>query len=512
MKKKYILAALALGLSISAKVMAQVPSYVPTSGLVGWYPFTGNANDESTLGTNGTVNAAVLINDRFSSANNAYYFNGVNSNIDLGINSSINSISNAFSISYWINPETNGGVLIANYSSQGVPVSSVWRINSAFNASGNVCFSYLQSTTWQGLTTNPLILNLNTWYHCVYTRSGSTANIYINGVLVSSNTSLANGNLSNPTSPAATTKFGYNFPSSTDYYKGQMDDVGFWNRVLTQSEITALYNSTNCIQPTANITPQGSTNFCQGGFVTLAASTANGNTYQWYVNNNAIGGATSANYVASQSGDYTVVVSNGGCNTTSSAITVTVNTLPSVGLGVLGSFTNINATSIVLSGSPASGTYTGAGVSGNLFNPLNAGLGAHSIFYNYSDGNGCAGTAHTSTIVYDTLGNVCTISVTDTLVINTSVTGINPPNNINTIKVFPNPANDHITINYGNFAMMNGYTLKITNVLGQVIFTTPINQQSSYIDLSTWNGNGIYFVQILDTQNNIIENRKIVLQ
>ena len=41
--------------------------------------------------------------------------------------------------------------------------------------------------------------------------------------------------------------------------------------------------------------------------------------------------------------------------------------------------------------------------------------------------------------------------------------------NLNTIKVFPNPANDHITINYGNFASMSGHTLKITNNLGQVV-------------------------------------------
>jgi len=82
---------------------------------------------------------------------------------------------------------------------------------------------------------------------------------------------------------------------------------------------------------------------------------------------------------------------------------------------------------------------------------------------------------------------------------------------LNTIEVFPNPAYDHLTINYGNFASMSGYELKITNQLGQVVFTTPINQQSSYIDLATWTGNGIYFLQLIDPQNKSIENRKIVM-
>ena len=110
--------------------------------------------------------------------------------------------------------------------------------------------------------------------------------------------------------------------------------------------------------------------------------------------------------------------------------------------------------------------------------------------------------------VYDTL----LTTVTDTLVINTQITGINPPNNLNTLKVFPNPASTHITIDYGNFNAMSGYTLTIVNSIGQPVFTTPINQQTSYINLSTWTGNGIYFVQLIDPQNNTIENRKIVIQ
>jgi len=136
-----------------------------------------------------------------------------------------------------------------------------------------------------------------------------------------------------------------------------------------------------------------------------------------------------------------------------------------------------------------------------------------------STGIGCLDTSNIATIqindtcintiiVYDTIYT----TVIDTLVINTIITGLNPPNNLNTIKVFPNPTNDHITVDFGNFATMNGYTLKITNSIGQIVFTTPVNQQSSYVDLSTWGGNGIYFVQIIDTQNNTIENRKIVLQ
>ena len=111
-------------------------------------------------------------------------------------------------------------------------------------------------------------------------------------------------------------------------------------------------------------------------------------------------------------------------------------------------------------------------------------------------------------------GNICyqTITVTDTLLINMGITGFNPLTYNNTIKIFPNPTNDHITIDYGNFASLSGYQLKIINSLSQNVFQTNITQQSDYLSLNTWGGNGLYFVQIIDPQGNIIDIRKIVLQ
>jgi hypothetical protein len=113
-----------------------------------------------------------------------------------------------------------------------------------------------------------------------------------------------------------------------------------------------------------------------------------------------------------------------------------------------------------------------------------------------------------SATIYDTTY----VTVTDTLLINTSVTGVTPPNNLNTIRVFPNPASTHITIDYGNFAIMNGYQLVIENSIGQQVFQTNITQQSDYLSLATWGGNGLYFVHIIDPQGNTIDIRKIVLQ
>jgi hypothetical protein len=64
-----------VGVALTTQTLfAQVPSYVPTNGLVGYWPFSGNANDASGNGNNGTVNGATLTTDRFGSINNSYQF------------------------------------------------------------------------------------------------------------------------------------------------------------------------------------------------------------------------------------------------------------------------------------------------------------------------------------------------------------------------------------------------------------------------------------------------------
>ena len=50
---------------------------IPTSGMVSYYPFNGNANDESTNNFNGTVIGASLTFDRFNQPNSAYNFDGI---------------------------------------------------------------------------------------------------------------------------------------------------------------------------------------------------------------------------------------------------------------------------------------------------------------------------------------------------------------------------------------------------------------------------------------------------
>jgi hypothetical protein len=255
----------------------------------------------------------------------------------------------------------------------------------------------------------------------------------------------------------------------------------------------------NPVPLTPTISASGSTTFCQDGSVVLSSSSTTGNTWS--------NGAATQSITVTNGGSYSVTVSNGNCSVTSSSTVVTVNPVPSVILTPINNYIDVNSSPIQLNGTPNGGTFSGLGVVGSIFYPATAGLGNNTITYNYTNNSGCSNSDNQSIIVYDITGSTCS-----TLTISLPILGLTSPNNLNTITVYPNPAHTNITIDFGNFIIMNGYTIKIDNSLGQQVYTGSINQQSSNIDLSTLSGAGIYYLSIIDPQSNTVAVRKIVLQ
>jgi hypothetical protein len=351
-KKSVLLTALAIAGFALTTLAQTVPNYVPTNGLVGWWPFNGNAIDESINTNDGTVNGATLTTDRFGNVNNTYSFNGISDYIEVIHNSSL-TFSNAVSYSFWINipdysfnttgaPERNAIGMQRTSSSSGFQ----WETNDQIGTPGTPQF-YLNDGSAVAQYEDITALNLNSWIHLVGTYDGTTLKLYSNNVLLG--TSTGSLNLSSITQNLYFGKEG----ALGRFFKGKLDDIGIWNRALNQQEITGLYNANVCFQ---------------------------------------------------------------------------------------------------------------------------------------------------------------TITVTDTLLINTNITGFNPVTYQNTIKIWPNPTNDHITIDNGNLANLTGHQIKISNALGQQVFQSAITQQQFYVNMSTWGGNGIYFVNLINAQGVTIETRKIVLQ
>src|SRR6218665_583898 len=84
----------------SYEALSQVPPYVPANGLVRYWGFNGNTNDESGNNNHGTATNVTLTTDRFGNANSAYQFNGINSRISTA-NAFFNAGWESFTISCW---------------------------------------------------------------------------------------------------------------------------------------------------------------------------------------------------------------------------------------------------------------------------------------------------------------------------------------------------------------------------------------------------------------------------
>jgi len=243
MKTIQTLTALLLFCSCSLNVVSQdMPEYVPTDGLIGWWGFAGNALDASGNENDGTVNGAMLTADRFSNADNAYSFNGTSDYIEVADTPDLRLAGTDFTFSFWvnINSYTNPATALLIKRSSGN--LNGWMLS----ANGN--YSYrMELKTSQGA--DPSIfsdstLSLGVWHHvAIVYKQADTIDYFIDGIL---STSLSSGGIYFSDNCTAPMRFGQdsNTPSGNYFINGAMDDIGIWNRALTDQEVSNLFLAT----------------------------------------------------------------------------------------------------------------------------------------------------------------------------------------------------------------------------------------------------------------------------
>ena len=176
----------------------------------------------------------------------AFQFNGTNAYVQLPNNSM--NFNTDFSISVWSNFQGISGVvqsLISNLTSNGS------------NAFGFLMYYYNHDLTFQisnnsgntllAYNTSALV---NSWKNIVVTRKASTGTkIYIDGVLVASNLDTRNPSYAATMTPSiGAANYGPTYSNLVQYYCGnntKLDEIGVWNKELTATEVTELYNSGN---------------------------------------------------------------------------------------------------------------------------------------------------------------------------------------------------------------------------------------------------------------------------
>ena len=90
---------------------------------------------------------------------------------------------------------------------------------------------------------------------------------------------------------------------------------------------------------------------------------------------------------------------------------------------------------------------------------------------------------------------------------NEGVVSIEEQKYMSNVQIYPNPTNSTIAVNIENKANTKGYKIEINNLLGQIVYVNSINNS---IDLSSLGNKGVYFVKVLDENNNVVDVQKVV--
>ena len=215
------------------------------SGLVAYYPFNGNANDESGNGNDGTVFGATLTTDRFNQQNEAYSFN--QNYIQVRDSSILRS--KALSISVWIAPSST-------LSTQMV-IGKINRQNASGEQyalvldppDGKIRFALKQNSScnpnigWQQVSTDSSV-EIVEWTHIVGTFEDSIHKIYHNGTLVLE-TSLSQPGIDSCS--GGDIQIGAWWQGGFQYFEGKIDEIRIYKRAITSEEVASLFNGTTSI-------------------------------------------------------------------------------------------------------------------------------------------------------------------------------------------------------------------------------------------------------------------------
>ncbi len=242
MKKCIILFSIQLFLGLSLFSQINLDSL-----LVAYYPFNGNANDESGNGNNGIVTGAIPVEDRFGNPDAAYSFNGFSDNIEFG--DVFNDVFLPFAISVWIHKEQVGPPFQNIFKSDNYPGTGTnyyygfWLTTVDDTEQPTVSVSYCDGgepdIAHRRTKSSTSTIYLNQWVHIAINVNGPTdMAIYFNAFDVGGTYSGSGGNMVHSD---WTANIGRNTLPPNIYFNGILDDVRIYDRILTPDEITALY-------------------------------------------------------------------------------------------------------------------------------------------------------------------------------------------------------------------------------------------------------------------------------
>ena len=491
MRRIYNLVTLLLFVNLA---FAQIPNYVPTSGLVAYYPLDGNGNDLSGNNNNLTqFGTPAASPDRNGNASGAYNFTSTTSYFQVAAPSFTFAPTDSFTVSMWMFKSTATGGVGVMYGTQ-TNNNFIWNLQSGasaiqfgVNKQGSAWF-WAQDTYLPG-----------SWYHMVGVYQGGSMTFYVNGAAVGTNLYTHTGALT------ANLPFWIGRGVAGNQFNGTIDEVAVWNRALSAVEIGILYAGCGPLiftQPT-NQTQNILSN------ATFSTNATSNSTYQWQEDNGSgwadisnggqYSGTTSvllsiSNLTSANNGSqFRCLITNGACLDTSDVASLTVECINLISAQPMdvGAYVN-TSTTISIGAQNATSSFqwqrfvSGFWVdvsNGGQYNGANTSTLAIADLTMNNNGNqfrclvALAGCQDTSA--------VANLTVTD----NSSVEELENQ----FFNFYPNPANGSITLmtTIGNLNEI----LLIQDVTGKVVMRTPIRSQEQKVDISALE-TGVYLLSI----------------
>jgi hypothetical protein len=182
--------------------------------------------------------------------------------------------------------------------------------------------------------------------------------------------------------------------------------------------------------------------------------------------------ATGPSVIITSSGTCELIYTDTNGCTGSDTINITIFGNPTVTASASSSSVCADDADVVLTGTPAGGSFTGTSVTGTLFDP-SVGAGTYSIIYTFTDVNGCTGSDSTISI---------TVS---------PCVGIEE-NNGAAFTLFPNPSGGVLNINL----TQEGSTVEVYDVLGNVVTSQKYTNAGTVQVNLAGQSEGVYFVRV----------------
>ncbi len=358
--------------------------YTSFGQLIAWYDFGGTAGDISGNGNHGTVNGASLATDRNGNSNAAYYFDGVSSNITCP---SLNLNTTSISLGYWCKRST----LDANFHvvvGQGISATDQGLhtgLTGTIPGEQSIGFDLYNDGVYD--STGASSTEWNHWFF-TYDYGNFSTKIYRNGQLIKLFT------LTGPYTGTGSVYIGSSW--AANYFEGTIDEVMFYQQLLTPSQIDSIYQSQKpgCLPLglSSSITDVSCHSGTNGSVLVSASSGVYPFTFLW-------SDAQAANPgTGFTTGNYTCVVTDAvGCK---DSVAMFINEPPTFNVVMSSTMTTCNGSSdgiaeaLVSGGTPP---YTYAWPPFNEFGSIVYTFPAGSYTCNITDNNGCL-TSDTVTI------------------------------------------------------------------------------------------------------------------